>query len=236
MFVPTLRWWPAAFALALAVPADAQDVWRAYQFRDNEEFRYDLKQTENGAVTTGFYLLSVQPAGAGRMQLAIQGKLADTECSGSATVARGSASPYQLSTGCQMLAPVLIGAFMPMSTWFMNRPLVPGDKWDVGHNGESVSFRVNGACKHAGQAGGVDEEPAVTLAAVGDDQAPIRLLLPDGGGRCRQEDIGCLDASAPGVRYVSKDPEACARIRFTCEEGSLGFSNACGCGCVRSEK
>jgi len=144
---------PAAFALALAVPADAQDVWRAYQFRDNEEFRYDLKQTENGAVTTGFYLLSVQPAGAGRMQLAIQGKLADTECSGSATVERGSASPYQLSTGCQMLAPVLVGAFMPMSTWFMNRPLVPGDTWDVGHKGESVSFRVNGACTHAGQAG-----------------------------------------------------------------------------------
>ncbi|MDH3456816.1 MAG: hypothetical protein OER90_08245 [Gemmatimonadota bacterium] len=83
---------------------------------------------------------------------------------------------------------------------------------------------------------GVDEEPAVSLAAVGDDQAAIRLLLPDGGDRCRQEDLGCLDASAPGVRYVSKDPEACAIIRYTCEKGSLGFSNACGCGCVRSEK
>ena len=79
---------------------------------------------------------------------------------------------------------------------------------------------------------GAEEEPTVSLGAVGDDQAPIRLLLSDGGNRCRQEDVGCPDANAPGVHYVSQDPEACARIRFRCEEGQVPFSQACGCGCV----
>ena len=153
MFAPVLRWWPAVFTLALAVPASAQNVWRAYQFHDNEEFRYDLKQTVDTSVTTGSYLLSIQPAGAGQMRLDIQGKLAGTTCSGSTTVDAGAASPYQLTTGCQMMAPILVGAFMPMSTWFMGKPLVPGDSWNVGHAGESVSFSVNGPCTHAGQTG-----------------------------------------------------------------------------------
>ncbi len=83
---------------------------------------------------------------------------------------------------------------------------------------------------------GAEEEPAVTLAAVGEEQAAIRLLLPDGGDKCRPKDLDCLDANAPGVRYVDRDPEACARIRYRCEEGEVGFSNACGCGCVKSKE
>ncbi len=75
-------------------------------------------------------------------------------------------------------------------------------------------------------------DEAVFLAAVGEDQAAIQLLLPDERDQCRQEGPGCPEANAPGVRYVNKDPEACARIRFRCEEGQVGFSNACGCGCV----
>ncbi|NNG17188.1 MAG: hypothetical protein HKM89_11975 [Gemmatimonadales bacterium] len=153
MFASVLRWWPAVFALALAGPASAQDIWRAYQFHGNEDFRYDLKQTVDSTVTTGFYRLSISPAGAGQMQLDIQGKLAGVACSGSATVESGAASPYQLTTGCQMMAPILVGAFMPMSTWFMNRPLTPGDTWDVRQGGETVSFSVNGTCTHAGQDG-----------------------------------------------------------------------------------
>jgi len=153
MCSPVLRWWPAVFTLALAEPVSAQNVWQAYQFRNTEAFRYDLKQTVDTTVTTGTYRLSISPAGTGQMRLDIQGQLAGTQCSGNATVESGSASPYHLSTGCQMLGPILVGAFMPMSTWFMGKPLVPGDSWNVGHAGESVSFSVNGPCTHAGQAG-----------------------------------------------------------------------------------
>ncbi len=35
-----------------------------------------------------------------------------------------------------------------------------------------------------------------------------------------------------GTRYVSKDPDTCATIRFTCDEGQEAFSGTCGCGCV----
>ena len=79
-------------------------------------------------------------------------------------------------------------------------------------------------------------DQAVTLAAVGDDQAAIRLLLPGAGDGCAAEEPSCPDPKAPGVRYVSQDPEACAVIRFRCEAGDAGFSNACGCGCVGSKE
>lgn len=85
------------------------------------------------------------------------------------------------------------------------------------------------------KSGGPDE-PAVTLAAVGEDQAAIQILPLNPSDRCVAEEPACPDPDAPGVKYVSQDPEACARIRFRCEEGSEGFSNACGCGCVKGRE
>lgn len=35
----------------------------------------------------------------------------------------------------------------------------------------------------------------------------------------------------PAQHYVAKSPDACATIRFACEEGSRPFFNSCGCGC-----
>ena len=83
---------------------------------------------------------------------------------------------------------------------------------------------------------GPERESAVTLAPVGEEQAAIQILLPNRGDRCIAEESACPDPDASGVKYVSQDPEACARIRFRCEQGSEGFSNACGCGCVRSKE
>lgn len=42
----------------------------------------------------------------------------------------------------------------------------------------------------------------------------------------------CPDPDKPNVSYVSSDPSACARIRFTCAPGETLFSNSCGCGCI----
>ncbi len=41
----------------------------------------------------------------------------------------------------------------------------------------------------------------------------------------------CPDESQAGVKYVSKDPDQCALLRFACAEGTEAFSNSCGCGC-----
>jgi hypothetical protein len=42
----------------------------------------------------------------------------------------------------------------------------------------------------------------------------------------------CPDPDNPKVNYISSDPSACARIRFTCAPGEVLFSNSCGCGCI----
>ena len=66
---------------------------------------------------------------------------------------------------------------------------------------------------------------------------------------CENQDLGAIeespDAAAEAIRngrqdcprgrdvtYVSRDSDVCATIRFFCEPGTVGFSNAqCGCGC-----
>jgi hypothetical protein len=53
----------------------------------------------------------------------------------------------------------------------------------------------------------------------------------DCGGVCRKEPPARCDADDPRLRYVSRDPEQCAAIRFFCEEGYQPFFNDCGCGC-----
>lgn len=35
----------------------------------------------------------------------------------------------------------------------------------------------------------------------------------------------------PARRYLLRDPEQCATVRFTCEEGEQAFFDDCGCGC-----
>jgi uncharacterized secreted protein with C-terminal beta-propeller domain len=41
----------------------------------------------------------------------------------------------------------------------------------------------------------------------------------------------CPDDADPNVHYVSKDPDECSRVRFSCVPGTEGFSDTCGCGC-----
>lgn len=41
----------------------------------------------------------------------------------------------------------------------------------------------------------------------------------------------CPDESQAGVKYISKDPDQCALVRFSCAEGTEAFSLSCGCGC-----
>jgi hypothetical protein len=42
--------------------------------------------------------------------------------------------------------------------------------------------------------------------------------------------LGCLPD--PRKRYIARDPNVCAGIRFYCEQGTP-FFDACGCGCER---
>jgi len=48
-------------------------------------------------------------------------------------------------------------------------------------------------------------------------------------GRCVRANQAC---ESPDRRYVSRDPEQCAAIRFVCQEGGTPFFDECGCGCT----
>lgn len=50
------------------------------------------------------------------------------------------------------------------------------------------------------------------------------------------DDMGqqCDFAADPNKSYVGESPDACATMKFVCEDGKEYFSDACGCGCVTS--
>lgn len=141
-----------ALALIFAAPAYAQD-WRLYQFRENEKFRYRVSRAEDGQTTTGHYALSVDPAGEGRLKITVDGKLGDMECSAAVTVESSQAVPQLMMMQCPMIAPATMVLFTPMWAWFLGRSWQFGDHWSMSQGGESLSFRIEGDCTHAGQSG-----------------------------------------------------------------------------------
>lgn len=72
-------------------------------------------------------------------------------------------------------------------------------------------------------------DDAITLGAA-PGGGHVRFALPL-SARAADPGRSCPAADDRAVRYVSMDPEACALIRYRCEEGEIGFSSDCGCGC-----
>ncbi len=58
----------------------------------------------------------------------------------------------------------------------------------------------------------------------------------DCGGICRKEKRRACTGREPGQRYIARDPDQCAVIRYFCEEGYVPFSNDCGCGCQKRKQ
>lgn len=78
---------------------------------------------------------------------------------------------------------------------------------------------------------------SVTAVAPVELVFPAALFAPAAGPGEPDEDAAaaCPNPNDPGVRYMGRDADACAVIRFYCEKGEVGFSNQCGCGCVKAE-
>lgn len=53
--------------------------------------------------------------------------------------------------------------------------------------------------------------------------APEKAYVCEGVGRSQ-----CHDTTR---NYISTDPAECVNIRWLCPEGSVAFSDQCGCGC-----
>ena len=53
----------------------------------------------------------------------------------------------------------------------------------------------------------------------------------DCAGICVKDKGNQCTGREPGLKYISRDPNQCATIRFFCEQGYQPFFNDCGCGC-----
>lgn len=166
-------------------------MWTPYQFRGTERFRYDVSVTENSATRTGFYVLELQPAGAGNVRMSVQGQLGTDQWSSSVTVPVGAEGPgAAMYFGPLMtMGPIGVLLFNPASWILMGgRQLSVGDGWSSSSGGESVSVRVESQCSHAGQGGllivvrtnnQVSMESCVSPAVA----LPLRTLVVDEGER-----------------------------------------------------
>ncbi len=173
------RLWLFGLFPLFAATAHAQD-WRLYQFLEHETFRYRVSRTENGSTTTGSYRLSAMPADEGRMKIAVEGQIGDLDCSASVTVESSEAVPQLMMMHCMMIAPMTMVLFTPTWAWFLGRSWELGDHWSMSQGDESLSFRIDRHCTHAGRRGvlGVMEQNGqVRLESCVDTDLPLPLAV-----------------------------------------------------------
>lgn len=92
----------------------------------------------------------------------------------------------------------------------------------------SCTLGFCGGCTYAG----VSYSPDATFPAV--DGCNTCQCGFDGLVSCTELSCACDPVEAWWASYVSTDPMECQVIDFACPEGTLGFQNACGCGCAQS--
>ena len=104
-----------------------------------------------------------------------------------------------------------------------------GDRDFVGFT-EKFSLQVTPLILSAYEAR-IQAEDTKTTHIAGGIENPPSIFFDFRSDQCAAAAPACPDANAPGVSYVSKDPDDCALVRFRCETGQEPFSNECGCGC-----
>ena len=87
---------------------------------------------------------------------------------------------------------------------------------------------------HAILAGLEESSTAVTLGRIGDGNTAIQFVLPAALVPLEERPSAndCPRPGAPGVSYVSPEPNDCAVLRFRCASNQVVFTNDCGCGCL----
>ncbi|HEX9691983.1 MAG TPA: CsgG/HfaB family protein [Gemmatimonadales bacterium] len=183
---------PSAPTMAVsggAVGVGGAFMWAPYQFRGTEHFRYAAEQIEDGQKQSGFYQLDLQPAGQGRVRMAVSGQLGDESYSSTVTTGIG-AEGMQMGMGQFMALGPLGMTLLNPTAWIMlsGHELAVGDGWSYSSGGESSSIRVESQCAEAGQSGVLivfRENDAVRLeSCVARDVAlPLRMVLNDDATR-----------------------------------------------------
>lgn len=79
-----------------------------------------------------------------------------------------------------------------------------------------------------------DQSTGIPLGSVGAEDIPVQLVLASALVPLEERPGAndCPSQGAPGVNYISTDPNDCASIRFRCSARQVAFTNHCGCGCL----
>jgi len=79
-----------------------------------------------------------------------------------------------------------------------------------------------------------DASTGVSLGSLGAEDIPVQLVLASALVPLEERPGArdCPSKGAPGVSYISTDPNDCAAIRFRCSARQVAFTNHCGCGCL----
>lgn len=72
-------------------------------------------------------------------------------------------------------------------------------------------------------------DTATTTAATSATAATTTTPAPTGAPS--QTPSGNPSCDKPERKYMSRDPQKCAVMRFFCENGHVAFHDDCGCGC-----
>ena len=131
-------------------PVSRPFTWTAYSFTGTEHFRYDAFTNFGGQSQSGFYEVDAAPAGDGRVQLRVQGRMGEDAFSTTTTLAPNEAVP---TAQMARLGPVGMLLFSGYGRMFMGRQWQVGEGWSSGSGGQGVSFRAESTCQYAGVQG-----------------------------------------------------------------------------------
>jgi hypothetical protein len=121
-------------------------TWTGYAFTGTEHFRYDAFTNMGGQSQSGFYEIDVTPAGNGRVQLRVQGRMGNDAYNLTTTLAPNQAIP---TAQMVKLGPAGMALFADYESMFL------GHQWQVGEGwqGRSFSFKTESTCQYAGTQG-----------------------------------------------------------------------------------
>ena len=165
-------------------PVSGPFTWRAYSFAGTEHFRYDAFASVGGQSQSGFYELDAAPAGNGRVQLRVQGRMGKEAFSTTTTLAPNEAVPTEQMA---RLGPAGMLLFSGYSGLFMGRQWQVGEGWSSNSGGQGLSFKAESTCQYAGVQGlrGVmrqNEKIIMDLCVSPNVGLPLAVTMGSGSG------------------------------------------------------
>lgn len=183
---PVPAYAPAGGGVVMGAPVVG---WVPYMFRGTEQFRYEVSQVEDGERRTGYYELSLQPAGENRVRMAVDGRLGEEAYASTVTTAVGAEGMQMGMNQMMALGPIGVTLLNPTS-WMMlaGHELNVGDGWSYASGGESFSVRVETACSHGGQSGALvvfreNERVMMESCLAQEVPLPLRMMMDNDGSR-----------------------------------------------------